>query len=686
MRHIIRLLILALIALVSSVALAQDETPGATPVDSEFAGRADLPAPEFPPNLDWINVPAPLTMEALRGKIVLFDFWTYGCINCIHMIPTLERLEEKYGNALVIIGVHSAKFENEGETENIRQIVQRYNLAHPVINDSDFVVWQTYGVNAWPTFVVIDPRGNVLARQAGEIPFEAFDRVIGGMVEYFTSTGELNTEPLELALEGAGTPRGVLAFPGKVLADEAGNRLFIADSNHHRIIIADLTTYEVLDVIGSGVRGFEAGTFDQAQFNKPQGMALRGDVLYVADTENHAVRAVDLAAETVTTVAGTGEQSFARLPFGEPQPAATTAISSPWDVAFGEGDTLYIAMAGVHQIWSLDVANGTIAPSVGNGREALINRTLAESELAQPSGLFFRDGVLYFADSESSTIRAADVPADQLRTLAGTLDNNLFDFGDVDGAAGESRLQHPLGVTGGASGDLFVADTYNSTIKRLDPAADVITTLTGAGGSGGYRDGTLEEAEFDEPGGLSLAGNRLFVADTNNHAIRVIDLDAGTVETLAFPNPEALQFEGETTVIGGNAAEDVVISLPAQNVAAGAGEIVLRIVLPEGYKINDAAPSMVEWSSADEALEIASDARSVPIESTEQRFPVTLREGDDMLYGTVTVYYCEAVNETLCFIDEVGIEAPVTVSAEGTAREIVVERTITPPEVEIGGL
>ena len=684
MGFLIRILLLVMFAFPLSV-LAQDDDPGGADVQSQYAGRPDLPAPEFPADVEWINVPAPLSLQALRGKIVLLDFWTYGCINCIHMIPTLERLEEKYGDALVVIGVHSAKFENEGETESIRQIVQRYGLAHPVINDSSFRVWQTYGVRAWPTFVLIDPRGNVLAMQAGEIPFEAFDRVVGGMYDYFTSIEEIDDQPIDLALEGAGMPRGLLSFPGKVLADEAGSRLFIADTNHHRIIVADLDTYEVLSVIGSGTRGMSDGSFADASFNKPQGMALRGDTLYIADTENHAVRAVDLAGQTVTTIAGTGEQSFTRHPFDAVLPAAETALSSPWDVAFGEGDTLYVAMAGVHQIWAINLADGTISPAVGSGREALVNTTLAASELAQPSGLFFRDGVLYFADSESSTIRAADINTDALRTLAGTLDNNLFDFGDVDGAAGISRLQHPLGVTGGAEGALYVADTYNSTIKQLDPATDTITTLSGEGSPGGYVDGALDEARFDEPGGLALAGDRLFVADTNNHVIRVIDLADGVVGTLTFPNPEALQFEGETTVIGGNSAEDVVISLPAQTVAAGEGEIVLRIILPEGYKINAIAPSRAEWNTADEAIEIAEADRAQPIGDDEMRLPVTLREGEDMLYGYLTIYYCEAVNETLCFIDETEVEVPVTVQAEGAETEIVVERAITPPDVQVGG-
>ena len=247
-------LLVVLVLLAGVVALVAQNNGGAAVPDPQFAGDPQFPAPGFPTGLDWVNVEAPLTLGDLRGKVVVLDFWTYGCINCIHMIPTLRQLEEKYGDALMVIGVHSAKFENEGDTQNIQQIVQRYELAHPVINDSEFVVWRTfqpYGVNAWPTFVLIDPRGNILAVQAGEIPFDAFDAVIGGMVTYFDSVGELNRDPVPLALEGANTPANALAFPGKVLADAAGGRLFIADTNHNRIVVADLDTYEVLNVMAA---------------------------------------------------------------------------------------------------------------------------------------------------------------------------------------------------------------------------------------------------------------------------------------------------------------------------------------------------------------------------------------------------------------------------------------------------
>jgi thiol-disulfide isomerase/thioredoxin len=649
----------------------------------EIAGT--VPAPDFPADLDWLNVSAPPAMEDLRGKVVLLDFWTYGCINCMHMFPILERLEDKYADELVVIGVHSAKFANEGETDNIRQIIRRYDLRHPVINDSDFRVWGLYGVRAWPSFAIIDPRGQVYAIDAGEIPFEAFDRIIGGMVAYFDSLGEIDRAPLDLARQGDGDPDTPLLFPGKVLADEAGNRLFIADSNHHRIVVADLTTYEVLDIVGAGRRGLNDGDFEAATFNKPQGMALDGSILYVADTNNHAIRAIDLDTQTVSTIAGTGVRGTTAPRFGEPVPEPLTQVNlrSPWDVEMGDDSMLYIAMAGTHQIWSLDLDTNVLRPTVGNGRESLKNGSLRTSELAQPSGLYYADGLLYFADSESSSIRVADFNRDEVRTLAGPLENTLFDFGDVDGAVGKSRLQHPLGVVGAGDGLLYVADTYNSKIKAIDLETDETTTLFGMGETGGFRDGGVDEAQFDEPGGLDYAGGRLYVADTNNHAIRVIDLAANTVSTVTFPNPEALRIAEEVMVVGGNLSADPDVVLPEQRVAAGEGEIVMRIALPDGFKINDLIDSTGAFSSNGDAVLVAVEDGTAVVDAREIRVPVTLVAGSDTLYADLTLYYCQVGEEALCLIENVVFEVPVVVSADGggAASEIVIEHVVVPPEL-----
>jgi NHL repeat. len=266
--------------------------------------------------------------------------------------------------------------------------------------------------------------------------------------------------------------------------------------------------------------------------------------------------------------------------------------------------------------------------------------------------------------------------------------NNLFEYGDKDGRVGDSRLQHALGITGGADGLLYVADTYNSKIKALDPTTTEISTRFGLGGVGGFRDGGPDAALFDEPGGLDYAGGRLYVADTNNHAIRVIDLAANTVSTVIFPNPEALLIGGQVTVIGGNAALGEQISLPEQTVGRGRGEIVLYINLPQGYKLNPLAPFTAEWTVSGEAavLDEANRVQRIAAPELPVRIPVLLAEGRDLLHGELTIYYCEAVKEELCFIDQVGVDVPVVVSPDAAGTEIRIERTIIPPELPGGGL
>ena len=644
-------------------------------------GAADyhgiVPAPPFPEGLEWINVPAPLTWEALRGKVVLLDFWTYGCINCIHIIPDLKRLQEEFGDALVVIGVHSAKFDNEGDTANIRQIVQRYEREEPIVNDHNFEIWLAWGVSAWPSVVLVDPEGMAFWGSAGEGVYDKFQPLVAGMIAQFEAEGKIDRTPLERTLETEARPETLLAFPGKVLADAKGRRLFIADTNHNRIVIADLDTYEVRDVIGGIARGNADGDYIQARFNKPQGLALNADgfILYVADTENHTLRAVDLQAKTVTTIAGTGRQTYTNRPNGV---GTEVPLNSPWDLVVVDG-VIYIAMAGPHQLWRYDIATGAVARHSGSGREGIVDGEHGVAELAQPSGITTDGGVLYFADSESSAIRAADIdPEGGVRTLVGT---GLFDFGDRDGVGSDARLQHPLGVVY-VDGLLYVADTYNSKIKTVNPETRASTSLIGDP-AGGYVDGGYDAARFDEPGGLSYADGKLYVADTNNHAIRIVDLAARTVSTLRFANPEALMAGRDRVAVAAPFSGNE-ITLEPQTSAPGAGVITLDILLPEGYKLNNLAPFTAEWMPDGAVVQIAEADREqrlveppLPI-----RVPATLAEGEAELVVDLHIFYCEAVNETLCFVDRVRIHAPVIVGGAGGEAALRVAHTVVPPQIE----
>ena len=433
----------------------------------------------------------------------------------------MRKLEKKYANELAVVGVHSAKFPNEKDTGNLDNAVRRYQLEHPVINDAEFQVWQQYSCRAWPTLMFIDPQGNVIGKHEGEMTFDAFDQLIGQMVTEFDSQGLLNHTAAPSTFRKADDT--YLSFPGKVLADGPGGRLFIADTNHNRILVTSLSG-AVKQVIGSGGEALADGDIAGCAFNHPQGIALDGETLYVADTENHAIRQVDLAAGTVETIAGTGEQGHTR---DGRRPGRTTELSSPYDLLHHKG-VIYIAMAGIHQLWSLDLDSGMIGPFAGNGRESLTDGPLGTAELAQPCGIT-TDGVkLFFADSETSSVRSADIdPKGKVRTIVGL---DLFIFGDVDGSDHHVRLQHPIGITH-YDGVLYITDTYNHKIKRVLPVTRSAFTVLGTGAPG-HADGAGDQAQFSEPSGISFASGRMYIADTNNHSVRVADIDSGVVSTL----------------------------------------------------------------------------------------------------------------------------------------------------------
>jgi DNA-binding beta-propeller fold protein YncE len=620
--------------------------------------RTRVRAPEITGGRGWLNTDKPLSLAALKGKIVLLDFWTYGCINCIHIIPDLKKLEAKYPNQLVVIGVHSAKFQNEKETENIRRIILRYEIEHPVYNDSEYAVWQNYTVSAWPTQVLIDPAGYIIGGVRGEGNYEILDQSIAKTIEEFRKKGELNEEPLKLVLERAKVGDLPLAFPGKILATT--DRLFIADSNHNRIVVTKLDG-TLVDTIGSGVAGAADGAFDKATFYRPQGMALAGDSLYVADTENHLIRRVDLKSRTVETIAGTGQQQTREdVKTG---PGRSVPLNSPWDLQLA-GRTLYIAMAGPHQIWMLDLDKNEVSTFAGSGREERKDGLLLQAGFAQPSGLASDGKTLYVADSESNIIRAIDLAGGTVKTLVG---GDLFEFGDVDGKGDDVRLQHPLGVL--TYGDkLLIADTYNHKIKELDPKQEKVTSLFGTG-KPGQSDG--QSPSFYEPAGLALANGNLYVADTNNHAIRVIDLKTKQVSTLRINGltPPAQNVQALETATGPNAEE---VKVGTQKLRAGANSFLqIDVELPAGYHLNPMAPQRYRVSieggkslSVDEKIA----ARATKDLKLPLRIPLSASApGAANLRAQVTLFYCREDNTGTCRIRTLVWQLPVEVTNDAAA-------------------
>jgi len=647
--------------------------PDGTEVDLTHVGNVS--APDFPAGLEWLNVDEPLSLRDLRGKVVLLDFWTQGCINCIHIIPDLKRLEAQHPDTLVVVGVHSAKFDREGQIDAVRQSVVRYELEHPVVNDRDFTVWNAYNAQAWPTTVLIDPNGKIVGGHSGEGIYEIYGSVIATMVEEYGAAGLLDDRPLDVVLEAERAAPSVLAFPGSILADETTGRLFIADSNNHRILVTDLDG-AILEVIGGphGAGGDDDSYVD-ASFNRPQGMALdsAGRTLYVADLGNHLIRAVDLEARLVVTVAGTGEQGFEDP--REPQPAVTTPLNSPWDVLV-DGEQVHIAMSGQHQLWTLDLADSTVQTLAGSRREELRDGAALEAGFNQPSGLTSDGSVLYISDPEASAIRTLTLGGEpgsgEVGTLVGT---GLFDFGDRDGRGDGVLLQHAISVVA-VDGVVFFTDTYNHKIKVLDPRDRSVTTLAGIGAPG-WSDGDGRTARFAEPSGISEANGILYVADTNNHLIRTIDIVTGTADTLTLQNLELARAAMSTDLRADRVRLDPV------EVAPGNVTLSLVIEVPDGYKFNEQGAFTMEWTSASPAVAafVGETTYRQVLPTFPREFAIDATGGETVLSAAATVYYCQAGEEDFCLIRDLEIEVPLTVASgqeSGAASDVIEVRHVLP--------
>jgi DNA-binding beta-propeller fold protein YncE len=635
----------------SQVADLEEET------NVDFFGK--ITAPDFPEGAEWFNTDKPLSLKDLRGKLVLLDFWTSGCINCIHIIPDLKKLESRYHDELVVVGVHSAKFLNEGGTESIRQAILKNDLEHPVINDKNFEVWDSYNASAWPTLVLIDPKGKIIGMKTGEGVYKVFDPVISSAIaEYDRTGGVLNRGPIKFALEKDKISKSLLSYPGKITADPESSRLFVTDSDNNRILIlsvnepGDEATVE--EVIGSGKLGSNDGSYTGAEFFKPQGIAFYKNKLYVADTENHLIREIDLDTKQVKTIAGTGKQSQQwGIVKGD---AKTTSLNSPWDLLIFD-NTLYIAMAGPHQLWKMDLSTGEIGTYAGSGRENLTDGDLENSALAQPSGITTDGKKLYFADAEASAIRSADLnPNGKVKTIIGT---GLFEFGDIDGIGTKARIQHALGIFYNEADELlYIADTYNSKIKTVNPKTKEVLTYSGTG-SKGTRDGT-GDAQFNEPNGLVIVNGKIFVTDTNNNLLRVIDINTKEVKTVVIKNPEKLM---ANVLSGKRGRPKNIIKLDKIELKEGISNIKFNFSLPEGFKINPEAKPVLMITSEDRLID--SVETEIDTKSPVFEYPIKLNNGMGNLTLEILIYYCETHNIGICKFKDLHFDIPVSISSTG---------------------
>ncbi len=580
----------------------------------------------------WLNTGGrELSLADFRGRFLLLDFWAFCCINCLHVLDELRPLEEKYGDALVIVGVHSPKFAHEGEEAAVRAAVERYEVGHPVLDDPELVTWQNYTARAWPTLVLVDPNGYIVAQYSGEGHAHALDAQLAELIAEHEQAGTLTrgTSPY-VAPEPEPSD---LRFPAKVVALDNG--FLVADAGNHSIVqlAEDATT--VVRRFGTGHRGFADG--DQPAFSEPNGLTVLpaevasrlGYGVVVADTVNHALRGINLDTGQVTTLVGTGKQWM--------DGDGTDVLSSPWDVAWWQ-DKVWIAMAGVHQLWTFDPFTKVTEVAAGTTNEGLNDGVLKEAWFAQTSGLAVDGDRLWLADSEISALRWIDT---EVHTAVGT---GLFDFGLRDGKATEALLQHPLGVTVLPDGSIAIADTYNGAVRRYDPRTDVVDTMA---------------TGLAEPSGAVVVGNELLVVESAAHRLTRIPLGASA---------KVDEFSTRT-------------QRPPMDLAAG--EITLEVVFtpPPGQKLDDRyGPSTrLLVSSTPESL-----LRDGAGDSTDlaRKLVIDERVGDGVLHVAVQAASCDDSDEVefpACHMHRQDWGVPVRVTPDGAARlELVLSGASTP--------
>ncbi len=595
-------------------------------------------APNFPGNFAWINTPRPLSFKhQLKGQVVLLDFWTYGCINCIHMFPVLDRLQKHFaGRPLVIIGVHSAKFANESLPRNVRAAVMRYKIDHPVVVDEDMQIWNAYGVNSWPTFVVVGAGRHIDGSVAGEVSYRTLKHAISAQLKYDKAHHLLAAKPLVFPKRSREYSATGLAFPGKVLAVGSLKRLFIADTDHNRIIETTLPRHngvaKLIAIFGNGKKGRIDGAASKSEFNSPQGMALLGHTLYVADTNNHLIRAINLQNGMVKTVLGTGSEVF---DFSGGGTGVEQGINSPWALA-GDGHTLYIAMAGEHQVWRMNTKTMVASAFAGSGYEGLQNGVGTSSEMAQPSGLALRGHYLYVAEPEASAIARINLANKSVRTIVG---QGLFTFGDRDGSLGSALLQHCLGVAAYGQHDLLVADTYNDKLRLINLRTHQVSTFAGTGRPGAGRTGG--RVKFAEPGGLSVLGRTIFVADTDNQRIVVIN---GVTKQWHQLIISGLQVKTPDAVASHVAARLNATSAVAVGLMAGKpANLTAHVMVPSGTHLTVGVPISLRITGKGGKVEYESTVNSDGRPAVNFSLPTGLPVGN----STAEVYYDYCTNGSM---------------------------------------
>jgi thiol-disulfide isomerase/thioredoxin len=594
-------------------------------VTSRIPRPARVRAPELTGRA-WLNTGGhDVTLRELRGKIVLIDFWTFCCINCMHVLDELRPLEEKYADVLVTIGVHSPKFAHEADPAALASAVERYSVDHAVLDDPELTTWRQYAVRAWPTLVVVDPEGYVVAQLSGEGHAHSLDAVVAELVAEHKARGTLHRgDGPYVAPE---PPDTQLRFPGKVLPLPGGTFL-VSDTGHHSLVEIAADGETVLRRIGSGERGLVDDS-TSVRFSEPQGLCLLPDEVrqwvgydvVVADTVNHSLRMIRLEDGRVTTVAGTGGQWMP----GDPEPSESdpaVPLSSPWDVVWSPAlHEVVVAMAGIHQLWTFDPVTPALSIWAGTRNEGLLDGPVGDAWFAQPSGVAIgANGLLWLVDSETSSLRCVSHGA--VETVVG---QGLFDFGHVDGPGAKALLQHPLGLAVLPDGSVAVADTYNGAVRRYDPAAAEMSTLA---------------TGLAEPSDVVVVDGDLVVVESAGHRLT------------------RLRLPDEALVVDGVAQRT---QRPVTELAPGEVELMVEFIAPAGQKLDDRYGPATRLVVTATPPQLLRDGEGKGTELT-RRLVLDPHVGDGVLHVAATAASCDddsAIEFPACHVHQQDWGVPI---------------------------
>ncbi len=589
------------------------------------------------PDQKWLNLSKPIIDEDLKDRVILLHFWNRSCISCIATLFDIKKLEQKFGNKLLVIGIYSAKFDSEKNYQLIENAVLKHDITHPILVDDDLKIWNNFKIKAWPSFVLINPHGNEVETYVGENSVVEMSRDVKKIISRYRY--RLNSNPLPITPEKYNKIGNVLRFPSKLAYSSSlsyksrqYSAIFISNSGQNNIVISALNG-DIIEKIGGAEEGLVDGIFDDATFNSPSGILFNDNKLYVADSGNHALRVIDFKEGLVKTLVGSGVKGDV-ISDATAIDAALVNLSSPSDVEFfPDKNTIAISNSGTNQILLYHLKDHKISVLAGSGKEGMLDGKGRASSLAQTSDMSAFQGKLYFLDALTSSLRVVDKSGD-VKTLIGQGEK----FGHANGAKEKALMQHPLALTVDNSG-VYIADSFNHRIRKYDFSSKQIRDLVGAESDDDFG----AKTRFDSPEGIISIANNFYISDSGNNRLLILNRSKLNSTLLNVMPPLKLPKEGFLEYLP-NLQKSTVISLKEN------AEIILKIDVNDGWKINEDGPSFINLLElvSDDKADLISSFDWHAVKSKEMKLPKLSSSKNYLMQGTI--YYCEDKINSLCYL------------------------------------